>query len=147
VYARAALIAALLTLALVPAPAAQIIAEPCPAQSEVVAPGACAYSDGRVYLPAGADRFVREHELGHVFDAQRLDAGERRKLKRILGLPVSAAWAAPGSYEGGSERFADAYAACRLQMDPDGRWESSYDYTPTRAAFRQVCATISRAAD
>ena len=56
-----------------------------------------------------------------------------------------------------SERYADAYAACRLGWSPDGRrgrdgrihgeWAVAYGYTPTARTHRRVCAAIRRYAD
>lgn len=125
----------------IPSPRATIIHAPCPDVG-----GSCAYADGRVYLARGASRFARQHELGHVFDTQFLDEGERNKLQRLLGLPRGP-WF-DGTGEGSaspSEMFADAYAACRLQLDPMGLWQVSYGYLPTRRQHRLVCATIVRA--
>lgn len=132
---------------LIPAPNAQIFKEPCPAPSEAMTTGACADPDGRVYLPPGSTRFMREHELGHVYFWQRVDAGEQHKIKRELGLPESAPWDGPDPYANGNERAADTYAACRLRLDPDHGWESSYDYYPSRRVLLRVCRTIGRAAD
>jgi hypothetical protein len=136
------------TLALIPAPAATIVRAPCPAATEAMTTGACAYADqGTIYLPDGSTRFMLQHELGHVFDAQHLDDGERHKIARSLGVNPDGPWRTPDPYRSGMEKFADAYAACRLRMDPDHGWESSYDYYPSRRAFRRLCATIARAAD
>lgn len=133
-----------LVLAAIPAPAATVVQAPCP-----VIGGPCAFPDGRVYLPTGSPRFAREHELGHVFDAQRLDDGERNKLKRLLALPGRPWRLGTGLHGAGSpsERFADAYAACRMHLDPAKRWAGSYDYNPSRRGFVRTCATIARAAD
>lgn len=139
---------AALTLAAIPSPAATIINEPCPDITESMTTGACAYPDGRVYLPAGSTRFMREHELGHVYIEQRLDQGERSKVRRETQVPTSWPWTAPDDpYHSASERVADIYAACRLRLDPEHEWESSYDYYPSRRTLQKVCATIARAAD
>jgi hypothetical protein len=46
-----------------------------------------------------------------------------------------------------SERFADAYATCRLRFSPDGQWADGYGYAPSVRAHRRVCAAIRRYAD
>lgn len=131
----------------IPTPTTTIIPEACPEPStNAGATEECAYSDGRIYLPEDSTPFMREHAFGHIYDAQRLDQGERNKLIRELGTP-GRSWHESDPYAGVSERFADAYAACRLHLDPDHHWESAYDYSPSPRAFRRVCATIARAAD
>lgn len=131
---------------LIPAPNATLVRAPCPDGSGV--PCTIRTTD-TVYVPAGTSRFAVQHELGHLYDEQRLDDGERAKLQRLMGLP-------PGPWRAGtglagvrspSERFADAYAACRLRLDPEGRWESAYDYQPTSRQHARMCRTIARAAD
>lgn len=130
----------------IPAPAATVVRAPCPDSAAV----ACtARASATIYVSAGADAFAVEHERGHLFDAQRLDDGERAKLERLLGLP-GRPWRSGTGLEGllsPSERFADAYAACRLGLDPNGRWRTAYDYQPSRRTFMRTCATIARAAD
>jgi hypothetical protein len=147
VYGRAVLAALVsLTLATIPAPTVRVVHEPCPDSDAV----ACTVrATATVYVTPGADRFAVQHELGHLFDAQRLDDGERAKLERLLALP-GRPWRSGTGLEGllsPSERFADAYAACRLRLDPDRNWMSAYDYEPSRRGFRKTCATIARAAD
>lgn len=134
-------------LALVPAPAAIVIDAPCPAVTDQITSGACAYNDGRIYLPRGSTRFMREHENGHVFIAQRLSVGERRKAQRLIEMPDSRAWRTVDPFESPDERVADIYAACRLRLDPRHHWEASYDYYPSRHRFRRQCAFLARAAD
>lgn len=140
----AATIAAIAALAV---PNATIIPEACPNGSGMP----CAErATATIYVPDGTSRFGREHELGHLFDAQFLDDGERNALKRAMGLPVSRPWSTgTGLTAGGlaspSEKFADLYAACRLRMDPDRRWETGYDYQPSRRALRLACGVLARA--
>lgn len=126
------------------APTATIVREPCP---DPDAPSECVIGS-TIYYPANASRFALEHGRGHVFDHEYLDDGERHKLARLMG--ASGPWRVEGAtglagLHAPSERFADAYAACRLGLDPETRWESGYDYQPTRRQLRRVCGTISRA--
>lgn len=132
----------------IPAPTAVVVHAPCPTPE---ATGACASRQEQViYAPANVDRFALEHERGHLFDAQYLDGGERLALRRAMRLPLSRPWqSGTGLTAAGlgspSERFADLYAACRLRMDPDGLWESAYDYQPTRREFKRACGVVRRA--
>ena len=127
---------------------ATVIRESCPAPS---ATGICAYADQRViYAPANASRFAIEHERGHIYDHDFLDDGERNALKRATGFPITREWRlgtgmTHEAFLSPSERFADLYAACRLRMDPETRWESAYDYQPSRRAFRRACGVVRRA--
>ncbi len=119
--------------------------------------GSCAdaYQEA-IYLAPGADRFDRQHELGHLFDAELLDDAERNALTPLLG--VDAPWE-QGTGEDcwsaacPSERFADAYAACRLKLYPEGHrrrehvvtdWQTAYGYNPTVAVHRRMCRAIMR---
>lgn len=140
--------AALARATRIPTPAATIIEAPCPDMDESAASEACAYPDGRLYLPAGTSDFQREHELGHQFDRQYMQPGEQNKATRLLGFPVGTPWrngTGTGGFDSPHELFADAYAACRLQLDPGSDWETSYDYAPTRREFREVCGFLRRA--
>lgn len=132
----------------IPTPAATLIDAPCPDASPEATTSICAYQDGRIYLPHGSGRFAREHELGHQFDTQYLQPGERNKATRLLGFAMGTPWrngTGTGGFDSPHELFADAFAACRLQLDPGSDWETSYDYAPTRREFRAVCAFIRRA--
>lgn len=135
------------TLALIPAPTATIVYGPCPVGDTVECTDR---ATATIYRTPGADRFALEHARGHLYDAQRLSAGERTKLQRLLALP-GRPWRTntgpTGALASPSERFADAYAACRLRLDPISRWESAYDYQPSRRGFQKTCATIARAGD
>jgi hypothetical protein len=115
--------------------------------------GSCADPEHAVVYLADDDAFTRQHELGHLFDAQRLDDRERTALAPLLDEPDDAAWdAATGEQCAGaacpSERFADAYAACRLGWSPNGgEWADAYGYSPTPRTHRRMCAAIRRYAD
>jgi hypothetical protein len=104
-----------------------------------------------VYLDTD-DEFTRQHELGHLYDAQRLDAGERAALARSLDVPARTPWDAHTGPDCvtttcPSERFADAYGTCRLGWTPDGEWADAYGYDPTARTHRRVCAAIRRYGD
>lgn len=137
-----------IALALIPSPRALVVYGPCP---DATAASACTYADqGLIYAPKGTSRFAIEHERGHVFDQQLLGPGERHALQGAMGLPESRPWrTGTGLTAEGlsspSERFADLYAACRLRLDPETRWESAYDYQPSRRAFRHACGVVRRA--
>lgn len=125
-----------------------IVRGPCPDEPQALG---CAHAaDATVYVDT-RDRFIVQHEIGHLFDAQRLDDRERGALAHLLH--ARAPWNAP-SLDGfgddspapARELFADAYAACRLGLDPErGEWSTSYDWYPrTSGQQRHVCAVITR---
>lgn len=144
-----AALSVIVMLAGIPAPNATVVRATCPVPT---ATGLCASREDRVvYVAGNADRFAFEHELGHLFDAQFLDDGERNALKRAVAIPVDRPWnLGTGLTKEGlaspSERVADLYAACRLRLDPDTRWETAYDYQPSRKQFRRACGVLRRAA-
>jgi hypothetical protein len=121
-----------------------VYASACPEGDDVPA---CAYpQQAIVYVAPGQGRFVLEHELGHVFDYQRLTPGDRNWFTRMLGL--TGVWSQGTGMEGlhsPAERFADAYATCALGWRPDGgQWAVAYGYDPTPRQHRLICAAISR---
>lgn len=125
-----------------------VVHAPCPTSPLAVA---CADLDtATVYVEDSKDRFTVQHEVGHVFDTQRLNDRERGALARLLHSKVP--WSAPGPQNffddapiPAGEKFADAYAACRLGLNPDtGVWETGYDWYPTGSQQRHMCATIKR---
>lgn len=127
----------------IPTPDATILEQGCPDGG-----GPC--SAGRLlYIPRGTSAFSREHELGHAFDAQYLDAGERFALQHRMGLPdgpwIRGTGMTADGYSSPSEWMADAYAACRLGLIPGRRWTTAYGYEPTKRQHRVVCGTLSRA--
>jgi hypothetical protein len=82
------------------------------------------------------DRFTRWHEIGHLYDYQMLTDQDRAVLGRMMG----GGW--------GLERFADAYAACALELNPGGYrrgrvrimdWRTEYGYWPTDRQHARVC--------
>ena len=81
-----------------------------------------AYHDG--------DRFTIYHELGHAFDHQRMDQGERNRFARLHYFPRGTKWL-DYSDDSPGETFADIYAACLMGYKE----------------FRNTCRFITRAAD
>lgn len=110
------------------------------------------------------NRWTRQHELGHVADAQAMSDAERSEFLRLVvgGLGHIEADAGWWGYDdqdayifGAAEVFADAYASCRLGRLPQprpnahgiivGSWPGSYGYDPdTNARQRRICARIAR---
>jgi hypothetical protein len=146
-----------------PRPMPEVVRAPCPGLDDAAGchigagqadPAGRTYERGAVFV-AVPGRFARLHELGHAFDATMMDAGERERFSRILRLrDLLWTW----SYEEGgaliqdpgtlAEKFADAYAACRLGLRVgSGRpWETGYGYYPTARQHRRACALVSAAA-
>jgi hypothetical protein len=99
-------------------------------------------------------RFTRLHELGHAYDATMMDAGERNRFARLMGMnDLLWTWAddvdgvliqAPGTP---AEKFADAYAACRMGLivGSGHTWWTGYGYFPTARQHRRICGLITRA--
>lgn len=77
-------------------------------------------STSTIYLGSGKPgRFDRAHEIGHLLDAQVLTDGDRRYFSRLMQAP-GGDWrqgTGPGSKVGGSEWFADYYAAAATGLD------------------------------
>jgi hypothetical protein len=90
---------------------------------------------------AGEPRLILYHELGHVFDLKVLNARERRRFKRILGIHRS------GWFGGGlppSEWFADGYASCAVRGRL--RTPTPYGFVPSTRQHARVCHLIRAAA-
>jgi hypothetical protein len=129
----------------IPSPSrVHVVYAPCPDTG-----GTCANTaTATVYLDDRSDQFARQHELGHLADDQLLDDAERSALTPLLG--AQGAWHQLIGAECGQgshcpdERFADAYATCRLGLTPDrGHWEDSYGYAPRNdRAQARTCAAI-----
>jgi hypothetical protein len=123
-----------------------VIATACPGMTD----GPACYSPDTNTIYVRQPGFAFQHELGHAFDAANLDDGERSRFIHITHL--RGPWRQGTGFTAGglrspSEKFADAYAACRLRLDPRREWETGYDWTPSPRLHRRVCAFISRAAD
>lgn len=131
----------------IPSPKVTVLAESCPDGSG----GPCANQESRtIYLPTGTSSFAREHELGHIFDVQYLSEGERNRfqtLAKIKGEWNPGTGATAAGMRSPAERFADAYAACRLGLVPGANWTVGYGYNPTRKQHRAVCGFLRRASD
>jgi hypothetical protein len=99
-----------------------------------------------LYLKPGLHqtRRVFLHELGHVFDLTVLNARERRRFKRIVGIHRS------GWFLGGlppAEWFADGYAACAMRLRLRGALTPTpYGYAPSKRRHARVCRLIVSAA-
>jgi hypothetical protein len=145
-----------------PQPMPQIITSECPGDADA---GGCyigageadingrAYAHGAAYTVDG-NRFAVLHELGHAYDATMMDAGERNRFARLAGMnDLLWTWSddVNGALVQGSgtpaERFADAYAACRMALvvGSGHTWWTSYGYLPTARQHRRICKTIARA--
>jgi hypothetical protein len=144
-----------------------VIHGPCPDNPDVVACAAtevtpdgaggyvCADPDGCIWL-TDRDRFTRDHELGHVFDAQVLDDRDRARFTRLLGFPRGRPWFAANGGTSPGEDFADIYAMCRLNITPWGHRRKngtivgstpiSYDSMPSAARYRAMCSAMRFAA-
>jgi hypothetical protein len=108
--------------------------------------GDCAYAaTAQIYVEDG-DPFALWHEIGHVFDAQRLSDRDRGWFERKLRL--TGPWTSGTGLDGlrsPSEWFADAYAACALGLSPDhGVWVVAYGYDPPARRHRAICRAIRR---
>jgi hypothetical protein len=152
---RSALIVALLVLAVEsPAQASRVARPPAPSPMPAIVNAACPDDPdaGGCYYPpthptfqhrlyvASADSFTFQHELGHAFDAVEIDNTERARFARLVGR-VGAPWEASSAQDrdGLGETFADAYAACRTNLNPNKEWETSTGYTPSARRHRRVC--------
>lgn len=128
----------------VPLPRAHVYQSPCP--NAVRSQGCANPPTGEIWL-AYLDRHGLAHELGHIFDAQHLNSAVREQFTALLGASPTTTWEGMTGDEClmqvcPSELFADAYAACALDMTPQGRWLDSYGYKPTVSQHRRVCAMI-----
>lgn len=116
-----------------PNPMPPIAIASCPGAPET---DGCYRSDvNQIWLRRRAGAFMLAHELGHAFDAQRLDDGERHRFARLVDA-LDAPWLPSGDYDlnldYAGEDFADTYAECWLGY---------------RRANRKLCRFIRRAAD
>lgn len=137
-------------------PMPTILEQNCPGDPDVAG---CYDDDADVlYIADRSYRFGLLHELGHVFDAKLLDAGERQRFAQLMHKPDDR-WETYWSPEGRpgdaeawpsslNEVFGDAYATCRLQYvrESGHYWEAGYNYYPTAAQHRRVCRFIADAA-
>lgn len=148
-----------------PNPMPQVIHGACPGMGDdaagcFVAAGEADYT-GRPW-PTGAvftdgDKFTKEHELGHAFDATMMDAGERERFVRLTGMFADdELWVSIYVDENDrvidtgnspAEIFADAYASCRIGqiIAPRYEWTTSTGYMPTARTEREICGMIARA--
>jgi hypothetical protein len=90
-----------------------------------------------------ANPHVLLHELGHVFD-DTMPASARDRFQAIMRK--RGAWASASSRAPANEQFAEAYSLCARHVSIKERYAGGYDYSPTPAQHRQVCAVIRQAA-
>jgi hypothetical protein len=140
---------------------------PLPPETPRIVPSACPglavagcydWLTNTIYS-AGLNQYGLTHELGHAYDAQVLDDGERASFGQRIGrphMPWESTYLPDGQSDvvGLEELFADAYASCRLGWMPrrHGRYAwtytHAYNYEPhSNAQQRHTCAAISRWAD
>lgn len=120
-------------------PAAPISTSECPAGG-----GAC-FTNGTIYLGAGASRFERQHEIGHAFDAEVLTDSQRADFQRMMRAPAGPWFAGtgfPAGLHSPAEWFADYYAVCLARINPRQGWPDSYAPRPTLRRFLRVCNAI-----
>lgn len=131
------------------------------------------YDGETIWLADPSYRFGRAHELGHVFDEQFMDAGERQRFASIqselwddiggkhekqigsndsdhdpwFSVAENLDGTVTTAYGDLGEIFADAYAACRLRMvrGSNHTWETGYGYEPGAAQHRRICKLIYNA--
>ena len=122
----------------VPLPAIMpvVIHESCPAPEGT----SCTWPGGPIYLdPEWGDRFTYWHELGHAFDYQEMDDGDRAAFMRLIRHPGP--WRSPP--DSAHEQFAEAYALCALRVRPRwGRIRGGAGYEPRPAVHHRVCTLI-----
>jgi hypothetical protein len=126
--------------------AAQVAATPvsytaCPGYPEAEG---CLTAD-TIYVNSGG-RGTLEHERGHMFDRVALTDDDRAWFARLVGMPRQP-WISqdPGT-ESPSERFADAYAACKLHKRARlGRAElTGYGFViQADGRYKRICLAIS----
>lgn len=146
-----------------PAPPSITIHENTPCPEYLPDEYSCTDQDtGEIWLLPDAGRFDRQHEIGHLFDAQILTDQDRAWFTRTLGFKTGTPWfgdygafvetaSLAGTLPG--EQFADAYAACALGKTPAGHrkrngmivsdWIDAYGYHPTVRQHRRICNVIA----
>ena len=109
---------------------------------------ACAQPPDRMYfLTSNSINMQRDtftHELGHLFDYQRMDGPARFAFRKLVGdmRPWRSDFNSP------HEKFAEAYMQCALlgfkpTKIPEG-WNWGYGYWPLAKYHPKVCALILR---
>ena len=106
---------------------------------------ACAPEGSTTISLAGewANPHVLLHELGHLFD-DAMPASVRTRFQSIMRRRGT--WAAAASRKPANEQFAEAYSLCARHASIKERYSGGYDYSPTPAQHRAVCALIRSAA-
>jgi hypothetical protein len=111
-----------------PAQAADVVYGPCPGYPEAVG---CLDGD-TIYVLERGDRYTLNHELGHVFDRDKLTDRDRRWFTRRLGYRKMRPWWGEQGKASPAERFADAYATCK----EDGPQVARRHFTLTGYGYR-----------
>jgi hypothetical protein len=151
-YGRIVLALALTAAALsIPAVPVNLHIGKCP---DIALSNECYYAHTNdLWLEDPADRVSYWHGMGHAFDTQRLDDGERHRFSCLPAAkpPVEGDPDLCGARwdEHVAEVFADAYANCRLRFRAGSvRFLYGNGYEPTTARrHRNACRLIARAAD
>jgi hypothetical protein len=122
--------------------------------------GSCPFSEScawpwehRISVTDDGSRWERRvqllHELGHVYDYQRMTDSTRATFVSIMRLGPTGWWQRPQHSEpwddgAPAEQFAQAYALCALAVRRDDiqEWDSVYGYWPTRQQHLRVCSLI-----
>lgn len=151
-YSRPVGIAPLLTVAALSLSVHAINDGPCPGVPATVADGCYVEATEAIWVDGlPHNRLIVWHELGHAFDAQRMDDGERHAFSCLKGVHArdgdpsrcGAEWTGDLA-----EVFADAYGSCAIGAMPGAnRFLDGDDYLPTAREHRQVCRFINRAVD
>lgn len=120
-------------------PVLRVSADRCPD-----AGGPCA-SSSTIYVDGSSDRFIRAHEIGHLFDAQLLTDSDRAWFMRAMHLPgpwvQGSGW--PDGAASPSEWFADYYAACDTGINPNREWVASYAPQLNYGRLARLCWAIA----
>jgi hypothetical protein len=111
----------------------------CPGSTGLTCAG-----NGEIWLvgyPGEWGRAAAFHELGHEFDFFVMTGVMRSRFAAIFG--GGRRWWQDPSAPG--EQFAEGYALCAMHATIKRRAWEAYDYRPTPAQHRRVCALIRRA--
>ncbi len=99
-----------------------------------------------IYMRRGLrhPRSILLHELGHLYDLNVLNNGDRGRFRRIMRGKRRAWWKGRIPL---AEQFAEAYSFCaRYSRIVSISRYSTYEYRPTRKQHSKVCGLIVRAA-
>lgn len=110
----------------------------CPDRPE---PACAWHAPERIWLEPGPFRTRQTllHELGHVFDFTTLWNADRARFEDLVD--DHRAWWGEGP-NAPREKFAEAYQLCARRWSLRARAHEAYEYSPTPALHRRVCALI-----